>query len=60
MSTEVRDGDTRQSMRRRRKRLTLWWWGVVAVPPLVAVLTTVLAPDPHGHWTEHLAGASLV
>lgn len=31
-------------------------WGLAAIPPLVAVVTNVLAPDPHGHWTEHLWG----
>ncbi|MDH5199134.1 MAG: hypothetical protein OEY20_17970 [Gemmatimonadota bacterium] len=31
----------------------------MAAPPIVAVLTTVLAPDPHGHWSEHLAFAAL-
>jgi hypothetical protein len=31
-----------------------WPWGLAAIPPLMAVGTIVLAPDPHGHWTEHL------
>lgn len=34
-----------------------WLWGVVTVPPVVAVVTTVLAPEPSGHWSEHLSGA---
>jgi hypothetical protein len=29
------------------------------VPPSVAILTIMLAPDPHGHWSEHLWGAYL-
>jgi hypothetical protein len=29
------------------------------VPPVAAVLTLFLAPDPHGHWTEHLWSAYL-
>ena len=32
---------------------------VASAPPIVAVLTLLLAPDPHGHWTEHLWGAYL-
>jgi hypothetical protein len=34
-------------------------WGLVVVPPIAAVLTVMLAPDPHGHWSEHLWGAYL-
>ena len=37
------------------KRLYL----LALVPPLVAILTIVFAPDPHGHWSEHLWGAYL-
>lgn len=29
------------------------------IPPMVAIVTTVLAPQPHGHWTEHLNTATL-
>lgn len=36
-----------------------WVWALAAVPPATAVLTVQLAPDPHGHWVEHLATASL-
>lgn len=36
-----------------------WWWTLAAIPPIVAVLTSQLAPEPHGHWTEHLSGAAL-
>ena len=31
----------------------------MAIPPVAAILTTVLTPDPHGHWSEHLASAAL-
>jgi hypothetical protein len=34
-----------------------WVYGVVLVPPVAAVLTVLLAPDPHGHWSEHLWSA---
>jgi hypothetical protein len=34
-------------------------YGVVLVPPVAAVLTVLLAPDPHGHWSEHLWSAYL-
>jgi hypothetical protein len=40
-------------------RRSRWLIAVVAGPPVVAFLTTVLAPDPHGHWSEHLASAAL-
>jgi hypothetical protein len=39
--------------RRYRRRM----YGLVLVPPLAAVVTLVLAPDPHGHWSEHLSAA---
>jgi len=34
-------------------------WILVFIPPLVAIVATVLAPQPHGHWTEHLNGVTL-
>lgn len=34
-----------------------WIYAVVMVPPVAAVLTILLAPDPHGHWSEHLWSA---
>ena len=34
-------------------------WGLAAVPPIAAALTIALAPDPHGHWSEHLWSAYL-
>ncbi len=30
---------------------------MVVVPPVAAVFTILLAPDPHGHWSEHLWSA---
>ena len=36
-----------------------WVWTAAAVPAAAAIVTSVLAPDPHGHWTEHLTGAAL-
>lgn len=32
---------------------------VFAIPPIVAVLTSLFAPEPHGHWTEHLTTVGL-
>jgi hypothetical protein len=32
---------------------------LAAIPPIVAMITVLLAPDPHGHWSEHLSGAGL-
>ena len=42
-----------------RLRHSRWLIALVAAPPLVGFLTTVMAPDPHGHWSEHLASAAL-
>ncbi|HUV18624.1 MAG TPA: hypothetical protein VMW33_09100, partial [Ilumatobacteraceae bacterium] len=42
-----------------RLRHSRWLVALVAAPPVVGFLTTVLAPDPHGHWSEHLASAAL-
>ena len=39
------------------RRYGRWMYGLILVPPLAAVLTIVLAPDPHGHWSEHLWSA---
>jgi hypothetical protein len=38
-------------------RFGRWLYGVVLIPPIAAVLTVLLAPDPHGHWSEHLWSA---
>lgn len=38
---------------------TKWLWAVLAIPPILAMATTVLAPQPSGHWTEHLLGAAM-
>lgn len=56
---KVRDDRTRISVPQRPVRLTRWWWAVLAIPPLFAVLATVVAPNPRGHWTEHLSGGTL-
>lgn len=34
-----------------------WVYGLVTVPPIAAVLTLLLAPEPRGHWSEHLLSA---
>ena len=36
-----------------------WWWMLTAIPLIAGVLTARLAPQPHGHWSEHLSGAAL-
>lgn len=48
-------GSSRSVARRYGKRL----YAVAAVPPVVAILTILLAPDPHDHWSEHLWSAYL-
>lgn len=35
------------------------WLLVAGLPPLAAAATALLAPEPAGHWSEHLAGAVL-
>ena len=37
-------------------RFSRWLWAVCAIPPIVAILVIFFAPEPHGHWTEHLNG----
>jgi len=32
---------------------------VFLIPPAAGIITSLLAPDPHGHWTEHLTGVGL-
>jgi hypothetical protein len=34
-------------------------YALAAIPPIVAILTAQLAPDPHGHWSDHLSSAGL-
>ncbi|MEO5974302.1 MAG: hypothetical protein ABIQ38_03740 [Ilumatobacteraceae bacterium] len=36
-----------------------WLWLVFVIPPAAAIITSLLAPDPHGHWTEHLTSVGL-
>lgn len=36
-----------------------WLYCLAAIPPIAALLTVLLAPHPHGHWSEHLWGAYL-
>ena len=31
----------------------------VAIPAVAAIVTTVMAPEPHGHWSEHLSGGAM-
>jgi hypothetical protein len=40
-------------------RRSSWLWILMVIPPAVTVVTTVFAPQPHGHWTEHLQGAAM-
>ena len=56
---KVRDDRASVSVPERRAGSARWWWAVLAIPPLVALLTTMLAPEPHGHWTEHLSSGTL-
>jgi hypothetical protein len=36
-----------------------WLYALAAFPPIVAILTILFAPDPRGHWSDHLVGAYL-
>jgi len=36
-----------------------WLWALVAIPPVTAIVTNLAAPEPKGHWTEHLTGVGL-
>ena len=41
------------------RKYSRWLWLVFVIPPAAAIITNLLAPDPHGHWTEHLTGVGL-
>lgn len=41
------------------RRYSRWLWLVFVIPPVSAIITNLLAPDPHGHWTEHLTSVGL-
>lgn len=41
------------------RRYSRWLWLVFVIPPAAAIITGLLAPDPHGHWTEHLTSVGL-
>jgi hypothetical protein len=36
-----------------------WIYALGVVPVLAAVATATLAPDPSGHWSDHLSGAAI-
>ena len=42
-----------------RKRYSKWLCTAVALPAVAAILAGVLAPEPQGHWSEHLTGAAM-
>src|SRR5439155_18611903 len=48
-------GDARAGPFRRSRRL----YALAALPPLVGVAMVLLAPQPHGHWVEHLSAAGI-
>lgn len=41
------------------RRISKWLWLLVGIPPIVAILTNFLAPEPDGHWREHLVAAAM-
>ncbi|MBI3967794.1 MAG: hypothetical protein HY329_19315 [Chloroflexi bacterium] len=38
-----------------RLRRNRWLYALAALPPIVGLVTTQLAPEPHGHWVSHLS-----
>lgn len=42
-----------------QRRYPRWLWAVFAIPPIAAILVNLFAPEPHGHWTEHLTGVGM-
>jgi hypothetical protein len=36
----------------------MWLWFLILIPPLIGIVTNALAPQPHGHWVEHLNTAT--
>lgn len=44
--------DTRAASSAKHRR---WALALVALPPAIGIATALLAPEPHGHWVEHLS-----
>ncbi len=44
--------DTRTASSAKHRR---WALALVALPPAIGIATALLAPEPHGHWVEHLS-----
>ena len=42
-----------------RARYGKWLYFLAAVPPIASIVVTMLAPEPHGHWVQHLSLAGL-
>ena len=42
-----------------RRRYSKWLCAAVALPAVAAILAGVLAPEPQGHWSEHVTGAAM-
>ena len=40
-------------------RFGKWVYVFLALPPMVGLLTALLAPETHGHWSEHLSSVGL-
>lgn len=36
-----------------------WSLALVALPPAIGIVTALLAPEPSGHWVEHLSSVGL-
>ena len=41
------------------RRYPRWLWTVALLPAIAAIAASLLAPEPHGHWTEHLSGGAM-
>ena len=40
------------------RRSSKWLWSGAAIPAIAAIAAGLMAPEPHGHWSEHVSGAS--
>lgn len=48
------DLDTRGACVERPRR-SRWRYALAALLPLIGTVTTLLAPEPHGHWVTHMS-----
>ena len=41
------------------RRYPRWLWIVAGIPAIAAIVASLMAPEPHGHWSEHVSGGAM-